>query len=212
MLHEFLTTALSLLFVWTLLLLAPGSDFILMLRNTMRYGYRAGLFTGFGITLAISVHIVIAITGIYFLSKSSLVYTVVQIIGAIYLIYLGVSALLQERQQVHLANEESFCTVEKNLSYFKQGFFCNIFNPKAPIVMLGIFTQLIPYSSTATQKIFFSALMIVISFIVWSLLAKLISSHIVKEKLNQYSHRIAFVSNIVLILLGGYVFFYDLAR
>ncbi len=63
--------AFSLLLIWTSLLLVPGPDFFLMLRNTLRNGYKAGLFTGLGITLAIGIHVSLAIFGLLIMSKNS---------------------------------------------------------------------------------------------------------------------------------------------
>lgn len=211
MLTDYYSILLSLFVVWTLLLLTPGPDFILMLRNTLSYGYRAGLITGIGITLAISMHVLIAISGIYALSKDSTIYTIVQISGAIYLIYLGVSALLKKKIETYLKNTKHIDSVKRKYEYLKQGFFCNIFNPKAPILMFGIFSQLIPYSATLMQKIFFSLEIIVINLVIWSLFSKFISSSIIEEKLNKYTNSVSFVSNIVLICLGAYVIIYNYA-
>lgn len=211
MLSDYFGVSLSLFIVWTLLLLTPGPDFVLMLRNTLSYGYRVGLITGFGITLAISIHVLIAISGVYVLSRDSSIYALVQILGSIYLIYLGVSGLLKEKQKNILKNTKYVDSTIKKIIYFKQGFLCNIFNPKAPILMLGIFTQLIPYSASSIHKALFSLEIIVINFIVWSLFAKFIGSRFVGGKLNEHANRIGFVSNFILIFLGCYVVMYNYA-
>ena len=148
-----LFTSFLLFAIWTSLLLVPGPDFFLMLRNTLKNGYKAGLFTGLGITLAIGIHVSLAILGLLILSKNSWLYLAVQIAGAVYLVYIGLSSILKEKDLIVSNMENNACIIAKKQNFFKEGFFCNILNPKAPILMIGIFSQLIPYSSTRYRGI-----------------------------------------------------------
>ena len=197
--------AFSLLLIWTSLLLVPGPDFFLMLRNTLKNGYKAGLFTGLGITLAIGIHVSLAILGLLILSKNSWLYLTVQIAGAVYLLYIGLSSILKEKNLIVSHIENDACKIYKKYNFFKEGFFCNILNPKAPILMLGIFSQLIPYSSTVSEKIFFGSEIVAINLIVWSLFSYFIGSKFITNRLNNFTKEIHIFSNLILILLGGSV-------
>ena len=197
--------AFSLLLIWTSLLLVPGPDFFLMLRNTLKNGYKAGLFTGLGITLAIGIHVSLAIFGLLILSKNSWLYLAVQIAGAVYLLYIGLSSILKEKDLIVSNMENNACLIAKKQNFFKEGFFCNILNPKAPILMIGIFSQLIPYSSTVSEKIFFGSEIVAINLIVWSLFSYFIGSKFITNRLNNFTKEIHIFSNLILILLGGSV-------
>jgi threonine/homoserine/homoserine lactone efflux protein len=78
----------------TLLILAPGPDSLLVLRNTLRHGRRAGWVTASGTMSGLLAWAVAAAFGLSaLLQVSDLGYNAVRLAGACYLLWLGVSSL-----------------------------------------------------------------------------------------------------------------------
>ena len=82
----------------TLLILAPGPDSLLVLRNTLRHGRRAGWVTATGTMSGLLAWAVAAAFGLSaLLQVSHLGYDAVRLAGACYLLWLGVSSLWPSR-------------------------------------------------------------------------------------------------------------------
>jgi threonine/homoserine/homoserine lactone efflux protein len=78
----------------TLLILAPGPDSLLVMRNTVRDGQRAGWVTACGILSGLLVWVLAAALGLSALLRvSHLGYDILRFAGAGYLIWLGLSSL-----------------------------------------------------------------------------------------------------------------------
>jgi threonine/homoserine/homoserine lactone efflux protein len=84
----------------TLLILAPGPDSLLVLRNTLRHGRRAGWVTASGTMSGLLAWAVAAAFGLSaLLQVSDLGYNAVRLAGACYLLWLGASSLWPFRGQ-----------------------------------------------------------------------------------------------------------------
>src|SRR5262245_4085145 len=76
----------------------PGPDFALILRHATRGG-RYGRSAAFGVLCGLCVHVTAAALGLSaLLARSATVFTVVKLVGAAFLVYLGVHALLASRK------------------------------------------------------------------------------------------------------------------
>jgi threonine/homoserine/homoserine lactone efflux protein len=84
--------------VSTLLILAPGPDSLLVLRNTLRHGRRAGWVTATGTMSGLLAWVVAAAFGLSALLRvSHLGYDALRLAGACYLLWLGASSLWPAR-------------------------------------------------------------------------------------------------------------------
>ncbi|WP_456484566.1 LysE family translocator [Desulfurobacterium sp.] len=196
--------AATLFIVWTLLLLTPGPDFILVMKNTISGGYKNGFLTILGITTGIVIHTLTAVFGICLLSQNPTLFKIVKSAGSLYLIYIGISGFLQMRKKIDRFEIKSEKTLTSSRKNFREGFFCNILNPKLPLILLGIFTQLIPPQTPAPVKLLFGAEIVATSFIMWNMVSLFFGNKRVLDKLSKFEREILFTANLVLILLGGY--------
>ena len=81
--------------VAALLIVTPGPDTALVTRNALRAGRRAATFTTLGIGAGSVVWAFASVFGIAtLLEQSALAFTIWKVVGAAYLIYLGVRSLL----------------------------------------------------------------------------------------------------------------------
>jgi len=196
-------TAVSLFIIWTLLLLTPGPDFVLVLRNTINGGFKEGFLTNLGITAGLTIHTTMAILGIAILSQNPLLFKIVKTAGAFYIVYIGISGLLGIKKSRGIKIEEN----THKLNSLKEGFFCNILNPKLPLILLGVFTQLIPPETAAPIKFLFGVEIVITSFIMWNIVALIFGNRRVLPKLQNFEKEIGIIANLVLIFLGTYELF-----
>lgn len=78
----------------TILTLTPGLDTALVIRNTSRAGFADGCTTSLGICFGLFVHATFSAIGISaILAQSAELFQIVKMVGAAYLIWLGISSL-----------------------------------------------------------------------------------------------------------------------
>ena len=75
----------------TLLTITPGVDTMLIIRNTARGGWRDGAVSSFGICSGLFLHATISAVGIsVILLQAAWAFSVLKLVGAGYLIWLGI--------------------------------------------------------------------------------------------------------------------------
>lgn len=142
-----------------LAIISPGPDFALVTQNSLLHSKRAGFWTGVGIGCGNIIHVTYSVLGLaIIIANSAMAFTILKLLGAGYLLYLGVSAFLSKKQgpvdqdNEHIkhadhAEEGGFVGLPiETLSVqkaFWQGFLCNALNPKATLMFLSVFTVFI---------------------------------------------------------------------
>lgn len=149
------------LFMATATVFSPGPGVVMTLTNALRYGVK-GTFGGIlGIAFGALVVAAISATSLgVLLATSALAFTVLKLLGAAYLVYLGVRQWRAPpfRFTEQTAHEASFGR------RFLEGLSLQLTNPKAIFFFLAVFPQFIdPAHSYATQ---FTALVLTYSALV----------------------------------------------
>jgi RhtB (resistance to homoserine/threonine) family protein len=123
-----------------LLTITPGVDTMLVIRNVLARGQRAGLVTTLGICCGLFVHATLSALGLsLILVKSALAFEVVKMIGAAYLVWLGVQSLRQAfRHEPSASGELRARPARRPLL---EGFLSNVLNPKVAVFYLALFPQ-----------------------------------------------------------------------
>jgi threonine/homoserine/homoserine lactone efflux protein len=126
-----------------LVIVTPGQDTALTIRNTLLGGRRAGLATAAGVTGGQAVWTVATAAGVAaLLAASEPVFTAVKLAGAAYLILIGLSALRAAWRGLP-SHGAALGPERPRLSAragFRQGMLSNLGNPK----MAVFFTSLLP--------------------------------------------------------------------
>lgn len=142
--NDIMETNLIVVGMFTILaVVSPGPDFAIILRNGLRYGRKLGLATAMGIACGVVVHTTYTLLGLgYIVSTYAWVLESVRYVGAAYLVWLGVSAFIPQKEggPVQCAEES------RQLSFggaFRHGFFCNALNPKTMLFFIALFTQVV---------------------------------------------------------------------
>ena len=128
-----------------LLNLTPGPDVLYIVSNSLRTGVRAGIVAGLGITAGCFVHIVAAAVGVgTLMATSAAAFTVLKVIGAAYLLYLGVRMVLSRPQPPADLDAVAAAGGERSLkTIFLGGFWTNVLNPKVALFFLAFVPQFI---------------------------------------------------------------------
>jgi threonine/homoserine/homoserine lactone efflux protein len=144
-----------------LLNVMPGPDSLLIMARSAAHGFRAGSAAALGIGAGTCVHVLAAALGLSaLLSASAAAFTVVKLLGAAYLIYLGASLLLKRRSGSGAASAQPDASAPSGpppvapattpRAIFMQGFLTNVLNPKVALFFLAFVPQFI--SADAPSK------------------------------------------------------------
>lgn len=201
---SFLSGVLTIALVHLLALMSPGPDFALITRQSLVYSRRTGMYTAIGIGLGILVHVAYSIIGIgYIISQSILAFTVMKLVGAAYLIFIGWKALRSkptvrgDGKPTALPQEEL-----KPWSAIWMGFLTNALNVKASLFFLGLFTQVIHPDTPLSWQLFYGAEMALMTMGWFSLVTLIFSQAWFKERMQRFHHHLERAFGVILIALG----------
>ncbi|QPI62764.1 LysE family translocator [Vreelandella venusta] len=145
----------SFLVAITLLSISPGVDTLLVIRNTARGGVRDGVATSIAICCGLFVHATISALGIsLILLQSAWAFHMLKLVGAAYLIWLGVSSLLAARRGTPLP-VKGVMTSGSPVPFWqpiKEGLLSNVLNPKTVVFYMAFLPQFISPSDPALLK------------------------------------------------------------
>ena len=203
---------LGLIFVLHLMAVSsPGPDFILVLKNSIQYGKKAGIYLSLGIALGVSVHIIYSLTGVaLLLKKNPSLFQTVKSLGAVYVIYLGIKALLDKPPKpVNIdAGMLRQASSPDPKEFIKMGFLTNILNPKASLFFLSIFSVVIPPGLPWYMILIIVIMMLITNFLWFYLVASLFTREFIVKIYYRYEKYLAKAFGIILILLGLSIFLY----
>ncbi|TYC65879.1 LysE family translocator [Stappia sp. BW2] len=148
------TTLLAFTAAALVLALTPGPDMTLFMSKTLTQGRRAGLAAVLGATCGLILHTVLAAIGVSaLLSASTLAFTVLKIVGAVYLIWLAVQAV---RNGSSLALQAASAKRQPFHRVWLQALGINILNPKIVLFFVTFLPQFVSASDpNATGKLMF---------------------------------------------------------
>jgi threonine/homoserine/homoserine lactone efflux protein len=133
--------------------LTPGNDMLYVMARSSGQGIKAGIVSSLGIMVGCMVHIMAAVIGISALiAQSATAFAIIKYLGAAYLIYLGIKALLTKRASLQLKQPLAKLSYKK---IFWQGVLTNVLNPKVALFFLAFLPQFINSSDNAWLQILF---------------------------------------------------------
>ena len=140
---------LSYLVVVALLVITPGADTVLVLRNTLAAGRRAGITTALGVTSGAAVQGSLASIGVgAFIVRAQPLFQAMKWVGVAYLVWLGVQSLRSAWRGQYGADLGSVSG--GSARGYRQGLLCNITNPKMFVFFLALLPQFVASSAPVT--------------------------------------------------------------
>ncbi|MEW1613049.1 MULTISPECIES: LysE family translocator [unclassified Streptomyces] len=162
--------------------MVPGPDFLVVLRSAAEHPSK-GRAAALGAQAGLCVHMLAAAIGLSVIAaRSPLVYDAIKLLGAAYLIHLGIRAVIAARRA---ARDRSSTTDTgpaaapqpprpaesagaRWRSGFTQGLLTNVLNPKAVLFFLSILPQFVHGDGSATRQILFlGTLDVLIGIVYW---------------------------------------------
>ncbi len=145
-----LTTWIPLAIVCLLGAMSPGPSLATVLGNTLRGGRRAGILAGISHGIGVALYGFITVAGLaVLLNQSPLVFTTLQLSGAVYLFYLGLKSL---RAKGVSLPEPDTDTVAQHRTAIVEGFLMAFLNPKLAVFMLALFAQFLDAGSSWAHR------------------------------------------------------------
>lgn len=151
-----LTTILAFMTVTALLVISPGPNGVLIAKTVPTSGKLAGFANIAGFVTAFYIHGAFVMFGLsMLLLRSAELFFVVKMLGAAYLCYVGVKALMQAWQGKVVAEAVTPARRRRTLvAAYIEGLLTNALNPKVSIFYIAAFPQFLPLESTTAANVF----------------------------------------------------------
>lgn len=198
-LNEILTMSVIAFFM----AISPGSDFVMVTRNSIFYGRKSGIYSALGISVAIWIHVAYSIAGLaVIISNSIVLFSILKYLGAAYLIYIGWKTFTS-KTIVSIDEKNNSIPNISNLKAFKNGFISNVLNPKTTIFFLSIFTQVVTINTPLWLQIVYGIL-ISLAHLLWFTVVTYIFTH--KVLLNKFNKSKKIIERVIGVILIGFGF------
>ncbi len=192
---------LSFVTITILAVISPGADFAMVTRNSIVLSRRAGLFTALGISLGVLVHVAYSMLGIgIIIAQSILLFNIIKLCGAAYLVYLGVT-MLRARKVLAVADEVEAVPVSA-LAALRVGFLTNALNPKTTLFFIALFPQVISSHSSLVEQLGYGAFISLTHLTWFAFVACAFSSRVARASISAVRHLVERAIGGVLVTLG----------
>jgi threonine/homoserine/homoserine lactone efflux protein len=184
--------------VITLLTITPGADMAMVSRSVFLGGRRAALGTTLGIGAGCMIWAIASAAGVAaVLAASETAYDALRLVGAAYLVWLGVQSLLATRSRVPDQARTS------RHSPFRQGLLTNLFNPKIALFYTTFLPQFIrPGDPVLVLSVGMATVHILLGIVWLSAYAWLLSRAVDAFRGSRLRRALDAVTGTVLVALG----------
>lgn len=151
--------------VWVLIVI-PGPSVIFVVGRGVALGRRAALLTVLGNSAGFVVQLVAVALGVGALvSRSDAVFTTLKILGALYLVFLGVRSIRERKSLAALVS--AAIEPKRARRIVREGFVVGTTNPKGALIFTAILPQFIDRShgSVQTQLLLLGAITIAVAVV-----------------------------------------------
>ena len=134
-----LTTYLLYLAAVALLVLSPGPTMLMCITTSLNHGPRQAVTSALGSVSAVLGVMLLSALGLgALLAASRAAFTVAKVLGAAYLIYLGIKTF---RSEATVLSDGTYAKPAMRSSFFLKGFLVGASNPKALLFFAAFFPQ-----------------------------------------------------------------------
>lgn len=198
---DYLGEFLALATIHFLAVMVPGPDFAVTIRQSIRFGRRAGISTAFGIGAGISVHVLYTLLGVGALMHATpWLLRGAKLMGGAYLLYLGIAFIRQAGEQTAgLPLDTSDVGLKNWRQSFALGFLTNAINPKATLFFLAVFTTVVSASTPLRIQVFYGGWMCFVNAVWFVLVSLVFTSPHIREYFLRISHWFGRLMGLLLI-------------
>ncbi|AQS42387.1 MAG: Homoserine/Threonine efflux protein [Candidatus Tokpelaia hoelldobleri] len=193
----------GLFIAFALVLVAPGADFAIVVRQALVHGRRSAMITTLGISTAFMIHVSYTVLGLgLIISQSLLLFNLVKWAGVAYLVYIGVRALMSRGTDVAVAAEMKEKITQSARKAFALGFTVNALNPKAVFFFLAIFSAFVAPATPSAVKFGYGLAMAVVVIIWFSCVGIFLTTPVVQRFFSRISRWLDRICGVVFIGFG----------
>jgi RhtB (resistance to homoserine/threonine) family protein len=162
-----------------LLNITPGTDSMYIIGRSAAQGRTSGMYSALGISTGSLVHTLLAAFGLsVILSESILMFSLLKMIGVIYLFYLGMKMMLSKATVMNSVDVKN----QRFDKVYIQGIFTNLFNPKVALFYLSFLPQFVePANHFGAIPFVVLGLTFIVTATLWNLSLALFSSYASKK-------------------------------
>jgi len=187
------------------LIVVPGPAVTYIVTQSIDKGRTAGLVSALGIASGGLVHVAAAVVGLSaLLASSATAFTIVKIVGAVYLIAIGIRRLLARHEDEAESEPEPVPGAPARL--FVQGAVVNVLNPKTALFFLAFLPQFVDpdRGAVAAQVAVFGVTFVLIAVVSDSTYALIAAALAGKLRASERARRIRrYVTGSVFVVLGA---------
>ena len=200
----FLTVALLHLFA----VVSPGPDFVLISRQSFRYGRRIAIWTSVGIAIGILFHVVLSLTGLSLLLQNQpYLFWYLKLAAALYIGYLGLASLILT-SPINL-QDNSTDEDGRYLKSISTGFLTNALNPKAFIFFITVFTLVINKDTGIVIKSLLGIYMSIATFTWFTFISILLTNQKATERFEKSIPWLEKITGLFLLILAIRIIFQE---
>ena len=166
------STFLAFVGVSVLVIVTPGPDTAVTIRNTLLGGRSGGVFTALGIALGQTIWALATSIGVVaLLVASEPLFLAVKYAGAGYLVFLGAQALLEAFRSTNSSIEDPTARLParrlRPLTAFSQGVISDLGNPKMAVFFASLLPQFTPPGEATFSALLFLGLTFSLMTFTW---------------------------------------------
>jgi threonine/homoserine/homoserine lactone efflux protein len=187
------------------IILAPGPSVLFVLARAIAWGRATAVATVAGnVTGAFTLSVVVAIGLGPILQRSEIAFISVQVLGGLYLVYLGITAI--KHSQIHASDMANQGDIRPSTwRSMREGFWVGALNPKGMVFFAAILPQFVDREAgnITSQLILMGAIFAVLAFFSdggWGILAGTIRNWLATELKRLVFMRMT--GGVVMIILG----------
>jgi len=194
-----------------LLVISPGPNGVLIVKTASSDGQSAAFFNILGLTIATFFHGAFSILGLSaLLLQSAEMFLAVKIIGAVYLLYIGLKAIFQTFREKPKSSKSisDEPVVEKKdrpmRAFFLEGFLTQILNPKVSMFYLAAFPQFLSFDQPSPANAFLLVAIHASIIFLWFIgISKTINTLKFTSSIPSLGKWVQRISGLVMVYFGG---------
>ena len=200
---DLFNSVLTLIVIHFIATVSPGPEFMLISKEALTKGRRAGFVSLAGTLSGLGIHIFYSALGLAaVLASSPQALLAIQVLGGSYLIYLGIKGMrakpVMDEQGITAKTE----TTHSYWQIFRAGFICDVLNPKAPVYYVTLFTLVLSPDMPIQHLMIYAACIMTIHFSWFTLVVVLLSTPTINRRFKQISHWIDRILGGAMVLIG----------
>ena len=192
---------------------SPGPSVALVIRTSLVYGRSGGVLVGLAHGLGVWLYALAVVLGVAtLLVGNPWLLSSIQIAGIVFLAYLGLVMLrggwvamraAEPQEQAPIASSDT--EQRSSISYLRDGFLIVFLNPKIVVFFMAIFSQFLNAEQTLATQLAAASLAGIIDAIWYVLVALLMSSAVIADRLQRYSGPIDILFGLLLLAVASVI-------